>query len=69
MPDLFVLATQVDVEGDAAMADAVKANPKIRVTPSGLYEYKVRRKQPCHPKNLPNWASWTASSVYSAKYL
>lgn len=34
-------ATAIDVEGDAALAEAVKANPKIEATPDGLYEYKV----------------------------
>ena len=29
------------MEGDAAMAEAVTANPKIEATRDGLYEYKV----------------------------
>lgn len=29
------------MEGDAAMAEAVAANPKIEASRDGLYEYKV----------------------------
>lgn len=37
----ILAAVNIDVEGDAALAEAVRSHPKISATSEGLYEYKV----------------------------